>query len=85
LKTKILGIIVILLVLAGLGAAYQFRLFNRPPKADFEIQPKYINPTDETLIKFINKSSDPDGDQLTFAWPRPAGRRLQFGKQKWPL
>lgn len=68
MKAKILGVVVIILALAGLGAAYQFRLFNRAPKADFEIKPKYINPTDETLTKFVNRSEDPDGDRLTFSW-----------------
>jgi len=57
-----------LIVLIAFGAAYQLLLFNRPPKADFEISPKYINPIDETLIKFINRSTDPDGDKLIFAW-----------------
>jgi len=58
----------VLTVLVALGMAYRLRLFNRPPRADFEIKPKYINPTEETLIKFINRSTDPDGDPLDFAW-----------------
>jgi len=68
LKAKVLGVVVIILVLAGAGAAYQYRLFNRPPTAGFEINPKYINPTDETLVRFINKSSDPDGEPLISSW-----------------
>ncbi len=41
---------------------------NRPPKADFEIKPKYINPTNETMVRFINKSTYPGADPLTFTW-----------------
>jgi hypothetical protein len=78
LKAKILGLIVIVLVLVA-GAGYYLTSIgpttsvttsraNRPPKADFEIKPKYINPTNETIIKFINKSTDPDADPLTFTW-----------------
>lgn len=68
LKAKILALIVIVLIAVGGGGVYQFRLFNRPPKADFEMRPNWINPTDETLIRFINRSTDPDNDPLGYTW-----------------
>lgn len=73
MKTKILGLIVIILILAGLGAAYQFRLFNRAPKAEFSYRTpmralKYINPNSDDMILFVNTSSDPDGDPLSYSW-----------------
>lgn len=63
----------IVLVLAGLGGAHSFRLFNRPPKADFSYRTpvrtlKYINPTSDDTILFINSSTDPDGDSLSYSW-----------------
>lgn len=37
-------------------------ILNRPPMADFEYEPRYINPTSEDTIKFLNKSKDPDNE-----------------------
>jgi hypothetical protein len=73
MNKKIVGIIIIILVLAGLGGAYSFRLFNRPPKTDFLYRTptrslKYIQPSNEETIIFNNTSTDPDGDPLTFSW-----------------
>lgn len=74
MKTKVVGTITVILILAGgAGATYYLRLFNRPPKADFTYRTptrtlKYIAPTDRDLIIFLNNSTDPDGDPLTSQW-----------------
>jgi hypothetical protein len=39
---------------------------NRPPKADFRANPRY-GPTPLTVV-FENRSADPDGEALTYAW-----------------
>ena len=89
LRAKILGLIVMILILAGLGAAYEFRLFNRPPKADFSYRTstrtlRYFNPCSEDTILFVNESSDPDGDQLSHSWyvdGKPVGKDRDYQTQ----
>uniref|UniRef100_UPI00191EBAF0 PKD domain-containing protein n=1 Tax=Aeromonas sp. Ne-1 TaxID=1675689 RepID=UPI00191EBAF0 len=39
---------------------------NRPPKADFSFSPSTIYI--DTTVTFTDKSSDPDGDTLTYKW-----------------
>ncbi len=41
---------------------------NRPPLAGFITSPQL--PTTGTVVSFINQSSDPDGDVLTYTWIR---------------
>jgi hypothetical protein len=39
---------------------------NRPPKADFRAEPR--SGTAPLTVRFENRSEDPDGDALSFAW-----------------
>jgi len=67
-----------ILIVAGLflvdgGSVYVKQLINRPPKAAFTYRTptrtlKYIAPTDRDLILFLNNSTDPDADPLTYTW-----------------
>jgi len=84
LKAKILGIIIIILILAGAGAAYQLRLFNRPPTADFDVSPKYIRPVDTAVTKLTGKGSDPDNDPLTYTWFID-GKQVNTTKDHWAI
>lgn len=79
-----MGTIIVILILAGLGAAYEFRLFNRPPKADFEISPNWINPIDTAVTKFTGRCSDPDNDPLTYAWFID-GKQVNTTKDHWAI
>jgi len=72
LKTKALGVVAIIIVLISLGAAYQFGMFNQPPKAAFSYRTptrtlKYIAPTDQDLIIFENTSTDSETPLATLA------------------
>ena len=51
---------------------------NRPPVADFDWTPKPVYEGD--TVQLINRSSDPDGDPLTYDWQitAPGGDRLAF-------
>ncbi|MCS7458813.1 hypothetical protein N0M98_01560 [Paenibacillus doosanensis] len=41
-------------------------MINRPPKADFDWTPKPVFEGD--TVNLINRSTDPDGDELKFVW-----------------
>ncbi|MCX6659537.1 MAG: PKD domain-containing protein, partial [Candidatus Bathyarchaeota archaeon] len=42
---------------------------NNPPYANFElVRPRYIKPCVGQEVQFVNKSTDRDGDPLTFKW-----------------
>lgn len=87
MKTKVVGTIIIILILAGLGAAFQLRLFNRSPKAEFSYRAsirtlKYINPNSDDIILFVNTSSDPDGDPLSYSW-RIDGKEVNKSRDHW--
>ncbi|CAM4478535.1 PKD domain-containing protein [Paenibacillus tarimensis] len=49
---------------------------NRPPIADFDWEPKPVYEGDN--LQLINRSTDPDGDTLTYQWQitRPDGTRI---------
>ncbi|PZD95701.1 hypothetical protein DNH61_14405 [Paenibacillus sambharensis] len=49
---------------------------NRPPAADFDWEPKPVYEGDR--LQLINRSTDPDGDVLTYLWQitRPDGTRI---------
>ena len=66
MKTKLLVALITILIV--LGVAHHLRPRNSVPNAHFEVKPKYINPTDQTLIRFVDMSTDPDNDLLIYAW-----------------
>jgi len=57
-----------IVVLILLGLAFFLHPRSAVPKPYFEIRPRYTNPTDQTLIKFLDMSTDLDRDLLTHAW-----------------
>ncbi|OUM94964.1 MAG: hypothetical protein A9Z00_12000 [Thermobacillus sp. ZCTH02-B1] len=55
---------------------------NRPPVADFDWTPKPVYEGD--TVQLIDRSSDPDGDPLTYDWQitGPGGRSLAFNAKE---
>ncbi|MEM4246144.1 MAG: hypothetical protein QW390_02490 [Candidatus Bathyarchaeia archaeon] len=50
------------------GFATTSSIANRPPIADFDYLPHYINPIKEQEIQFQDNSIDPEKDTLTYSW-----------------
>jgi len=73
MKRILIAVLLVSTVGGGVVAAHYLRLFNRPPGAEFSYRTPtrtldYVLPTDEDTIMFVNKSTDPDGDTLTYSW-----------------
>lgn len=84
----LVGILIVVgLFLLDGGSIYIKQLLNRPPKAAFMYRTptrtlKYIAPTDRDMILFLNNSTDPDGDPLTYSW-FVDGRLVNNTKDHW--
>lgn len=63
---------------ASVTKSLYVRSVNRPPTADFSWTP--MNPTVGDTVQFVNRSSDPDGDGLSYRW-----EYLRPGSSQWYL
>jgi exo-beta-1,3-glucanase (GH17 family) len=58
----------LLLIALVLGATYWLRPKSSAPKPLFEVKPKYINPTDSTVIRFIAEPTETEDSPATYKW-----------------